>query len=369
MSLQQTREFVKRYSNVLFFVAGFIFDVFTLIRIDSTLDLVYQSVYLGLITFILIRQVRYERGDWHPTGFVAKLWHHETEAIHFFYGGLLSAYVIFYFKSTTASRSLIFLLLTAILLFANEMPQVKKAGSKMRVGLHAFCMVSYLNYLIPVLVGRMGWWTFALAVLLTGLSSYWLVQHLEKLYHRTASPLGPKDPSIPKLALGWPPAMVLIAVVTLYAFKWIPPVPLSMQYGGVYHQIEKENDKYRLIYPKPPWYLFWQKDSHRFLARPCDSISCFVRIFAPRRFTHQVYMRWSFKNPVSGKYQYADRMALSINGGRGEGYRGYGTKSNYEPGQWRVEIETEDGRMIGAVPFTVITDPNTEPRVWRDRRM
>jgi len=360
MTFTQTKQWSSRYKNVLFFAAGFIFDVFTLIRIDSVIDLVYQSVYLGLITLILVRQVRYELELWKPSGLIAKAWHYETEAIHFFYGGLLSAYVIFYFKSTTVSRSALFFVLTALLLIANEMPQIKKAGSRMRLGLHAFCLVSYLNYLIPVLFGRMGWWTFALACLLTTGSSYWLVRHLARLM---------PEPRKSAFAMGWPPAAVLILIIFFYGMKWIPPVPLSMQYGGIYHQVEKLDGTFRLSYPQPPWYRFWQHDSRRFLSRPGDSIYCFVRIFAPRRFAHQVYMRWSLKNSRTGEYWSSDRMPLPIYGGRGAGYRGYGVKSNYEPGDWRVDIQTEDDRTIGSVTFAVIPDPDSEPRVWRERRM
>jgi len=360
MTFAFVKQWIYRYKNVLFFIAGFVFDVFTLIRIDSVIDLVYQSVYLGLITLILVRQVRYELGLWQPSGLIGKVWHYETEAIHFFYGGLLSAYAIFYFKSTTASRSVIFFVLTALLLIANEMPQIKKAGSRMRLGLHAFCLLSYLNYLIPILIGRMGWWTFALAFLLTALSSYELVLHLASLM---------PDPQNSKIRLGWPPALVLVLIVLFYGMKWIPPVPLSMQYGGIYYRVEKRDGTYQLSYLRPPLYRFWQHDSHRFLARPGDSICCFVRIFAPRRFTHQVYMRWSFKNPQTGKYQSSDRLSLPIFGGRGEGFRGYGVKSNYEPGAWRVDILTGDDRTIGSIPFSVIPDPGQAPREWRERRM
>jgi hypothetical protein len=80
-------------------------------------------------------------------------------------------------------------------------------------------------------------------------------------------------------------------------------------------------------------------------------------------------MRWSFQNPNGGRYLSSDRLTLPIYGGRGEGYRGVGSKSNYEPGRWRVDIETEDGRTIGSVPFTVAADPDSNPRVWRERRM
>lgn len=355
----EQKAWLTKNSNVLFFVGGFLFDVVTLVRIDSTLDLVYQSVYLGLISLLLIKQEQLDSGHWEPKGFIAKIWHYETEAIHFFYGGLLSAYVIFYFKSTTGSRSLIFLLLTILLMFANEMPQVKEAGSRMRLGLHTFCSVSFFNYLIPILFGRMGWWTFTLAVLLSGLFSIWLV--------RFVSRLTPDDLFRP-WRIGWPPALVLGLVVGLYVMKWIPPVPLSMQYAGIFHKIERVEGQYELTYPKPTWYRFWKKDSRPFKARPGDVAYCFVRVFAPRRFTHQIFMQWSVRGS-SGRYQLADRIPLPIYGGRGEGYRGYGAKSNYTPGDWRVEITTEDGRVIGKIAFVIEADASTQERSWRQRRM
>jgi hypothetical protein len=171
------------------------------------------------------------------------------------------------------------------------------------------------------------------------------------------------------LWLGWSPAVVLTLIISFYILKWIPPVPLSLQYAGVYHRIEKDSGKYRLIYHRPPWYLFWRKDDRPFLAKPGDQVICFVRVFGPRRFTHQVYMRWSYQDPRNHQWVSADRIPLAIYGGRGEGYRGYAAKTNYQPGSWRVEVETEDGRSLGQVSFELRTDDNPEAPSWASLEM
>jgi hypothetical protein len=89
----------------------------------------------------------------------------------------------------------------------------------------------------------------------------------------------------------------------------------------------------------------------------------FFRIFSPTRFADQVLMRWYRKDGARG-WAPSDSIPINIVGGREEGFRGYGFKSNYEPGRWRVQVETTDGREIGRVYFRLELVPET-PRSSR----
>jgi hypothetical protein len=358
--LKWVRHLMKRYSQVVFFVGGFFFDAFTIIRIDSIIDLVFQSLYLLGITLIITLQAYLQAGRWHPQGWMARLWSHESEIIHFFYGGLLNAYVILYFKSTSFSRSVIFLVFVFVLMLANEMPQIRRMKSLLRLGLYAFCLISYLNYLLPVLMGRMGDWVFTLTWVGSAGLIYMLVKKLATLH---------LEPKKARLRLGWSPVLVLVLVAVFYFFKWIPPVPLSMQYAGIFRNVEPRGDHYRLTYLKPPWTRFWQESEHVFLARRGDRVYFFTRIFGPSRFEHRVFLRWEVKDPRGHRWIRSDRIPLSIKGGRQKGYRGYAYKENYQPGDWRVEVETGDGRVLGGVAFRIEKDPSQEERIFLERRM
>jgi len=74
-----------------------------------------------------------------------------------------------------------------------------------------------------------------------------------------------------------------------------------------------------------------------------------------------VQMQWFHREAQGWAPQ--DTIPIKIVGGRAEGFRGYGFKSNYQPGEWKVQVETLDGREIGRVYFDVSPMPQI-PRTF-----
>jgi hypothetical protein len=348
-------ELLKHHSNVVMFAAGFLFDLVTIRRIDAWTDLSIQMLYLVALTTMLIFQHREARGQWKPSAMLQRVWRYNVEILHFFYGGLLSAYVVLYLKSSTRARPLVFFILLVALMVLNEMPQIRRAGYRLRLGLYAFCVISFLNYFVPILIGRMSGWVFLLAL---GLSAgvVWLVA--DRLAAKEA------DPGPVRARLYMPALAVCVLIGVLYVFRLIPPVPLSVQLQGIYHDVRREGSEFMLTYEEPPLHLFWRSDSRPFRKRPGDRLHYFVRVYAPTRFQHEVFARWEYKDPGRG-WQTRDRIRLPIAGGRREGFRTYAVKTNFEPGRWRVSAETEDGRAMGALTFTVVEDAAGTERTWR----
>jgi hypothetical protein len=144
---------------------------------------------------------------------------------------------------------------------------------------------------------------------------------------------------------------------------WIPPVPLSIQFAGIYHRVERVGEKYRLSHERP-WWRFWQTGDEVFKFRPGDKLHAFARIFSPARFEGKVFVRWSLKREGRG-WETWDAIPIKIVGGRDEGFRGVAIKENFAVGEWRLQFETEDAREIGRIHFRVVADSSTEERVFK----
>jgi hypothetical protein len=154
-----------------------------------------------------------------------------------------------------------------------------------------------------------------------------------------------------------PLGCVLLIFLVFYLFRLIPPVPLSIPFIGVYHGVERTNAGYTLSHERPVWRV-WQNGDQNFRAEPGDKVYVFFRLFSPSGFSDQVVMRWHLKDPKRG-WTLQDSIPIKIVGGREEGFRGYGFKSNYQAGAWKVLVETGDGREIGRVYFDLELAPES----------
>jgi hypothetical protein len=335
-----------------FFIAGFIFDMLTVGRVDSWATIGQQAVYLAVITTALL-QMLVEHGEppRQPPAFVLKRWYYEyrNALVHFLMGALLNLYAIFYFKSSSLLVSFGFLGFLVILLLANEFRRVQSLGLSFKFALLALCFLSFSAYLLPVLVGSISLPLF-LASMLIGCvplaAGAWRVGRVV-----------PAKAALVRRQILVPLGCVLIGFLGFYFFRLIPPVPLSIPFVGVYHQVERVGDSYRLTHERPIW-RFWHNGDQNFYAQPGDKVYVFFRIFSPARFSDQVQMRWQWKDPARGWVTH-DTIPIRIVGGREQGFRGYGVKSNYQPGDWKVQVETLDGREIGRVYFELAVVPES----------
>lgn len=353
----QSLDYYKKYEKQLeigFFVGGFIFDILFLSEVDDLFSIAQQAIYLLIITTILHFEILFRMQKWRPTGsFTFKLWDYRELILHFILGSLLSSYSLFYIKSASFISSLIFLFLMIALLIANELPMVKKSKVSFKMGLYAICLFSFLSILFPVILGFVGWTPFALSVAST-IGFFFLQVHL--LRKRL-----PDEKTLMQ-AVFFPGVSVVVIFSLFYALGWIPPVPLSAKEQGIYHHVEKQDGQF-LLSTENNWWTFWRSGDQHFKARPGDKIYYYAQVYSPARFSDQIFVRWLFKDPKTG-WQKTDRIPLQISGGREDGFRTLATKANYQPGEWRIQLETEIGHEITRLDFEVVADSNTEPRTF-----
>lgn len=348
----------ERRVTAISFASGFVFDILTADRIDSWLLIGQQFAYLSIIIAILLQEFFSEgRPAPEPASLplMKRLYaDYHGVVVHFLLGSLLSLYTIFFFKSSSLFTSFGFLGILVVLLLANESRRFKAIGPSVRFTLFALCLLSFSASVVPVFIGSIGTLVFMASMLVACIP-------IAVIYRRIRIH-APQRQMQARRQILVPFGLMLVLFLALYVLKLIPPVPLSIPYIGVYHNVERTEEHYLLSHERPFWRI-WHNGDQQFRAQPGDRVFVFFRIFSPARFADQVTLRWYWKSGPRG-WLLQDAIPINIVGGREHGFRGYGVKSNYQPGEWKLEVETTDGREIGRIYFTIESAPES-PREFR----
>ena len=344
----------ERHIGLGALVFGFILDSFLLTRPDQLLD---NTILLSYLTIaggaILLMTMRSARGSAEN-----KLAPFLPVLLQFCFGSLSSGLLVLYFRSGTIAQNLLFFMFLGALLVGNEFLKSRYAQFRFNIAVYYLLLLCYVELTVPVFLHSIGPLVFLLsgAVSVGAIAAYlWvLLVCARKELVRHIVPAGISV------------ALIFAAFNVLYFINVIPPVPLAMRDMGIYHSVLRHQDGgYTAVYEPAPWYLFWRDTSGTYtLDRPStelgvNSAFCFSSVFAPTDLTAPIYHRWEYYNPATKEWEERSRVSFPIAGGRAEGYRGFSIKASLVPGEWRCDVETAGGALIGRTSFTVIESSST----------
>ena len=337
----------QRFVPVISFFAGFTWDSATVNRIDQLADNLLMALYLFLLA-VLIILMQYEEGGRLRSRLLRRYARLYPAAIQFLFGGLFSVYVLFYFRSASFTRSAVFLIILILLFIANEFLEKKMNNTYLIFSLYFFSAFSFFIFFIPVITGMMNTAIFLLGSILGFAVPAGVIWFLYKRSFFTS-------PKIFHRHLGLL-ASVMLILLCFYGLNLIPPVPLAMKSSGIYHHVSRnqQTDTYTLKYQKPAWYKFFTSDDQKFYYQQSDTVFCFTSVFAPARLTKKIAHKWQYYSEEREEWLVTDRNVYELNGGRDGGYRGYTYKKNMQPGEWRIDIITDDDLILGRLKLRVI---------------
>lgn len=324
------------------FFAGFMWDALTLGRSVAVMDLWLLAAYLagaaGLLWYLGRLQTVVPAG---AVAAPAPRWRGAAPylLLQFLFGGLFSALFIFYFKSSGYLPATLWALGLGGLLVANEFIEDRYRRFTFTWTLFGLCAMLLLNFVLPHMVGS--------------IAAFWFVASTLAGAGR-AHGLRLKTPGRPgRIGPMW---AVAAALLLAHAANVIPPVPLVKRDIAVGHDLARLDGAYVLKQEKAPWWQFWRRVEGEVHLRPGERLYCLSAVFAPAGLDTRLYHRWSRHDDRQG-WVATPRIGFTLAGGRAGGYRGYTWKQNLAPGEWKVAVETEDGRTLAVHRFVLSPAP------------
>jgi hypothetical protein len=266
-------------------------------------------------------------------------------ATQFALGSLWSGFLVFYSRSAAMAASWPFVLLLAGFLIGNE--TFRKYHSRLVFSslLLLFAIYSYSIFVVPVFTRSIGRLTF--------IASGVIAATVFLLFLRLLKSIGDERfrQSRPQLLLG--AAAIFAAMNAFYFLDILPPLPLALANVGIYHTMKHEGAVYNATAEPQTWTNTIGLEPAVEHVPPGQPLYLYSAVFAPIKLTTRIAHRWQWYDPARSRWVTQSVVAFPINGGRDGGYRAYSIKSNPKPGDWRVDIRTEDGRLIGRLKFDV----------------
>ena len=344
----------ERAVSFLSLVGGFVFDIFALKRIDQFLDNVWIGLHLlvaavGIILLNLFEKKKDTSQKSVKTKSIIHFW--LIILIQFAFGGLLSTFLVFYFRSATLATSWPFFILLGAAFVGNEAFKHHYSRLSYQISVFFLSLYSFAIYIVPVVLHRVGDDVFLLSgavsisLLALFLAVLWILTREQFSNNHT---------------LVWVIMGIVVVINGMYFTNIIPPIPLSLKDGGVYHSIVKNLDNtYSVEFEKSNWFDYFKNSEtiHMVLGNP---IYAYSAVFSPTNLNTRIYHVWQHYNEIQKEWQTIDRIKLPIVGGRDDGFRTYSSLSNILPGKYRVEVQTESGQVVGRIHFImslVLIDP------------
>lgn len=354
-SLTQITGWYGRYErpvSSVSLVGGFVFDAITLKRVD----LFWENLWVGahfIIIAIFIILINLQENEAMDDKDASKkhFWH--INILQFFFGGLLSAFIVFYYRSSTILDTWPFLFILLIAFVANESLKKHYARLAFQIGLFFLSLLAFTIFIVPVLFHRIGWDIFLISGAISLVILFLFLLGLKFIAKEKFKQS--------KKILMYSIAGIYLATNILYFLNLIPPIPLSLKEAGVYHSIYRnDSGKYVVEGEKKGLFNYFslREDFHAVKGSWAYAHSA---IFSPAEFKNNIVHVWQKYNGASGQWTAVYRIDNIITtGGRDGGYRTYSYIKNIAPGEWRVNIETSDHKLIGRLRFNV-TRVDTEP--------
>ncbi|MDD5152955.1 MAG: DUF2914 domain-containing protein [Candidatus Pacebacteria bacterium] len=357
--LEKTRNLYGRFErpiSSLSLIGGFVFDAVTLKRVDTVWENLWVLAHLVIVAvFIALIHIKESQPGDEKDPSKAHFWF--VNILQFFFGGTLSVFLVFYFRSADIFVTWPFILILALAFIANESLKSHYVRFSFQISLFFLSIYSFAIFLVPVVLHQIGPQIF----LLSGfLSLIFITIFVSFLLVFVKNGLKESRKMAAFLILG-----IFAFVNVLYFTNLIPPIPLSLKDGGVYHSIQRNADgNYSVTYEDYGWAGYFNLYPD-FNEVPGTPVYAYSAIFSPQNLNITVVHQWQYYDEAQKKWTTHATIKLPVVGGRDGGFRTYSASSNLTPGKWRVSIQTEQGQAIGTLRFNILLVA-TEPTLTAD---